>query len=598
MRGFLTVFFLFFINVIFAQIEINAFVFDAENKTPIPYCNILLKGTTTGTITNVDGEFRFTCKNSSDSLIISFIGYKRKTLSAEQFIKNPIVYLEQNITSLGEFTVYSNDDFLYNIIAKCKTSLKKNHGFLTSKVYYNVESFSKQQPIELLECFYNGTLNGEECKELIYKNGRTALATSDGNYFQTFNTSKLICKISIDKENEFLPITPLQLSKRELRKYYKLSLMSSDTLIIHLQFLPKNQISNAFEGEIWINKTDYSIKKIKLSIKNTSRHPFIPIHQPDSIYDVGISITNTYKIFNNITVLDFTNFEYNFSYHSVRDTTMSIPKERSKILYRNIQSKGVVRYYDYQNPFILPYFDYPDDLYYGDYYKMTFIPYNKEFWKYNNQIVLSQQQKQNLNSIAKKGQLINYYDSTFINPTIDSKNRKRFEFQYSFWSPYYRVFLRQDAKQYETYSKEVINSSIKSDMYNFQVQILLDISRIDDSLICRTYTVFDNYKSYFHLPHDLHIYGFMNIYFDICEIERRKLDTLLHSKAFTISQIDSIYNVAIAEMERFGNQYFKEIKLGENQIAVQKWNDYVNNILGIDNLKLVEETLKNESNKP
>jgi len=299
-------------------------------------------------------------------------------------------------------------------------------------------------------------------------------------------------------------------------------------------------------------------------------------------------------LYNNITVLDLTNFDYHFSYQSVRDTSMNIPKERSKVINRVIRTKGIVRYYDYQNPFLLPYFDYPDDLYYGDYYKMTFIPYNIEFWEYNKQLILSKQQKQNLISISKRGQLINYYDSIFVNPTLTTNNKKGFEFQYSFWTPNYRVFLRQDAMQYKTYSKNVINSNIKSDMYNFQVQILLDISRIDDSLIFSTYTVFDNYKSYFHLPHDIHIYGLMNIYFDICEIERRKLDTVLNSKAFTISQIDSIYKAAIAEMERIGKQYFKDIKLGKDKFATQKWNDYVNRILGINNLELVEESLKSE----
>jgi hypothetical protein len=40
------------------------------------------------------------------------------------------------------------------------------------------------------------------------------------------------------------------------------------------------------------------------------------------------------------------------------------------------------------------------------------------------------------------------------------------------------------------------------------------------------------------------------------------------------------------------NRYFNEVETGRNQIKMKKWNEYVYENLGIDNLQLLENTLK------
>ncbi len=61
-------------SFIYAQ-SVTGTVSDATG--PIPGVNVLVKGTTTGAVTDFDGKFQINAKNG-DALVFSFIGYKSK----------------------------------------------------------------------------------------------------------------------------------------------------------------------------------------------------------------------------------------------------------------------------------------------------------------------------------------------------------------------------------------------------------------------------------------------------------------------------------------------------------------------------------------
>lgn len=73
--------YLFFLMLVFCSsaiaqnIKVTGLVKDAANKSPIPGVNVLVKGTTRGTITNIDGAFTVDVK-ASDVLVVSFVGMK------------------------------------------------------------------------------------------------------------------------------------------------------------------------------------------------------------------------------------------------------------------------------------------------------------------------------------------------------------------------------------------------------------------------------------------------------------------------------------------------------------------------------------------
>ncbi|MEI9921765.1 MAG: TonB-dependent receptor [Bacteroidota bacterium] len=86
-----------------AQQVVTGTVTSADDGSPIPGVNILEKGTTNGTVTDVDGTFRISV-GSSATLSLSFVGYTTTEVAVgAQTVVN--VSLQPDVTSLSEVVV-------------------------------------------------------------------------------------------------------------------------------------------------------------------------------------------------------------------------------------------------------------------------------------------------------------------------------------------------------------------------------------------------------------------------------------------------------------------------------------------------------------
>ena len=77
---------------------------DAESGQPIPGVNVLLKGTTQGTVTDIEGNYRLTVPGTATTLVFSYVGY----LTQEVPINNRSsvdVALGADLESLNEVVV-------------------------------------------------------------------------------------------------------------------------------------------------------------------------------------------------------------------------------------------------------------------------------------------------------------------------------------------------------------------------------------------------------------------------------------------------------------------------------------------------------------
>jgi len=75
----------------------------ADDGQPVPGANILVKGTSTGTSTNADGEFSISV-GSNATLVVSYIGYAtQEVVVGDQSIVN--ITLQTDITSLSDIVV-------------------------------------------------------------------------------------------------------------------------------------------------------------------------------------------------------------------------------------------------------------------------------------------------------------------------------------------------------------------------------------------------------------------------------------------------------------------------------------------------------------
>lgn len=88
--------------VIPAQIDIRGKVLD-ESNSPLPGASVLLKGTSTGTSTDIEGRFVLTVPDRQGTLIISFIGYESIEVPVSGDLNN--IVMQQKISAMDEIVV-------------------------------------------------------------------------------------------------------------------------------------------------------------------------------------------------------------------------------------------------------------------------------------------------------------------------------------------------------------------------------------------------------------------------------------------------------------------------------------------------------------
>ena len=102
----LTLFTVFFVLVGFAQTKISGVVQDKSNN-PIPFANIVFKGSTVGTVSNERGEFYLESDSNYTQITVSFLGFETKTLNVKSRDFNLIIQLEETASQLEEVFVFS-----------------------------------------------------------------------------------------------------------------------------------------------------------------------------------------------------------------------------------------------------------------------------------------------------------------------------------------------------------------------------------------------------------------------------------------------------------------------------------------------------------
>jgi hypothetical protein len=558
------------------RIQITGKVLDAATKSPLPYVKIYNKTTKIGTISNQEGYFKIEALTSSDSIYVSFIGYKKKALNVANFNDFQTIYLEEEGLLLSEVVVQPSDNaYLISLIQTCRKKAPKKS--TTAKAYYELKSFDQNKQIELVEAFYNVDLSGYDIENLNLKAGRLAVQNSHNRYFVSMSSSLAITQLQLIEKNKFFPTSPFELSSKSLKENYYLHLKNkylneTNDSIYLIEFTPKKDSTRFYTGNVWINKSQNQVVKITLNCENCQVHPFLPLFPLDSIARVDFKITKTFSENNQNLFFNHIDFDYTIAYVSRLGKT-------EEMRY-TIETKAVLFAYNYQKTFDLPHFDFPT-FEIADYRKINAFPYNPYFWEMaNNESRLVDQLDQNQRFFEDTNSLNN----KTIFKSIPNDRRGIFEHPYKAWSEN-RIIFKEilDDTLAQTTAPTVI-----AEKYNLSVQIFVDINRYNDSTHILTTTVFDPYQSYYHLPIDQVTHCFLNIYFDICEIERRKLAAQLAQIKNDEAGLKATYEAFLINYQNVQTTYLKAVDRGTNRLELEKWNEYVKTELKIDNIALFQ----------
>ena len=441
------IFFLCIEFVAFSQTAITLIIKDADTKEPLPYCNVAIKGTDKGGITNNDGKIKLTVNSENDIIEISYLGYETKLFKINELNNTNTIFLKAKSYVLNEVDIVANFDY-YEVIDKCRKKMLSYNKKSFSKTYYSVETSTNNKPLEFLECFYNSKFQGVKLDSLFFKNGRTFLQHQD-NFLLTYNTSLAITMFDLLYSTKDYPTSILNYNKVSMKRLFEINVNNEDNNYFLIEFHPKKDKNNYFYGQLWIEKNSFNLIKVDLSIKNTTIHPFVAFGF-DEMSNVSLNFSERFKIQDNNILPEYIKFDYSFDYLS--KSAAAINKINPKVVQYNVESECFMYFYDYGNNFILPFFCFPEMDFYGrgDYQKLQAIPFNKVFWENNNQVLLSDNQIKKLKIITNSVEDYEYnsendYGFSFLSyltkyfdlneNQIETKKDKTFlEYSYVFWN--------------------------------------------------------------------------------------------------------------------------------------------------------------------
>ncbi len=291
---------------------------DAKNGDPVPFANVVFKGTTIGAITQFDGTFKIETTQKVDSVIASYIGYKQKTLAIIQGKEQQINFqLVEEILNLEEVIFVAKENPAFAIMRKVVKNKKQNDKRSLSAYEYEsytkieadvdniTDKFKQNKQVQkivhvldsieiiagengrpILPIFFSEAIskyyvrnNPDMRHEYILKTKVTGLGLTDGSFtsqivgstYQEYNFYRNYMTII---EKEF--VSPLANGWKGIYNFYLIdSLMIGDDYTYRLDFEPKRKNDLAFKGTMWITKNEYALKQIDVTVGKKANLNFI-----------------------------------------------------------------------------------------------------------------------------------------------------------------------------------------------------------------------------------------------------------------------------------------------------------------------------------
>lgn len=304
--------------VLAQETVIRGKITDAFSGDPIPFVNVVFKGTSIGTTTDFDGNYVLRTTSPTDSLQASYIGYKPRTKAVQKGVSQIINFqLEEEVTRLRDIVIMAGEnpafEVLRNVVKNKSINDKRKlsaYEFDTySKIEIDVDNITDKfrqkkivsritqvldsiqqiagedgKPVlpifisESVSKFYyrnNPELKFEHIKEtkisgIGFEDG-SLMAQLVGASFQEYNFYKNWLNI-LDKDF----VSPIA---DGWRLYYEYDLMDSldvdGDYCYRLDFFPKSLQALAFTGTMWITKNEYAIKRIEVTVSKEANLNFI-----------------------------------------------------------------------------------------------------------------------------------------------------------------------------------------------------------------------------------------------------------------------------------------------------------------------------------
>jgi hypothetical protein len=267
------------------QILIDGKVLDKQTKEPLSFVSVGVYNTTTGTVTNQNGEFNLKIpRNYADSILfVGRLGYGLELLPIKQLQLPQInIYLEEELISIQEVIVKGNDPV--KIIKKARDNISINYPQqpYLMKAFYREGVFNRKDivsfseaVIDIVKAPYKGIISGDK---IFVNKSRKIVNTEQTDTVFVKLQDGLYTSLKLD----FIK-NPLDFFDEGCSDLYKFSMVdiitSLNREVYVIEFEQKEHIKDAlFKGKLYIDMKLYAVAGAEFEINfkyNTENLMFI-----------------------------------------------------------------------------------------------------------------------------------------------------------------------------------------------------------------------------------------------------------------------------------------------------------------------------------
>ena len=310
-------FFLFFVlistTIAFAQTKVSGVVVDKQNQ-PIPFANVVFKGSSEGIVTNEDGKFYLESAKTYVTLLISSVGFSEKEITLDKAVNYNFKIQLSEAESLNEVVVFAGKTSKKNnpaldILRKIWERKRKNGLFMYSqyqmekyeKIEFDMNSidsaFMKNRVFKGMEFIFNqmdtSKITGKTYlpifinESLIDVYGDAKLnkvkEKIKANKTSGFNGNQQILSFVKDLYsdyniyNNYLTFfdksftSPLSKTGIDVYNYVlKDSAFIDKKWCYNIVFYPRRKNELTFKGDFWVNDSTFAIKKINMAVTKSA----------------------------------------------------------------------------------------------------------------------------------------------------------------------------------------------------------------------------------------------------------------------------------------------------------------------------------------
>lgn len=279
----------------------------------MPFVNVLFKGTTIGTTTDINGEFELDAQRAIDTLLVSFLGYKPQRLAIKRYKLTELeIRLVPDNYQLREVVIRPGENPAHRIMREVVAHKKENNPDRVQSYEYNVynkiqfdlnnykEGFTKKKlfkPFNFIFDYADTTEDGKPYLPVAFTEtyGKVIHTSTPNRKQETILASKIsgIKNASVSQflgdmyqnvniYNDFLLIfnksfvSPITDNFLRYYKYYLVdSVYIGDERCYKLLFLPKRKQDLTFTGNLFIHDSTWAVKQVSISFNDNANVNYI-----------------------------------------------------------------------------------------------------------------------------------------------------------------------------------------------------------------------------------------------------------------------------------------------------------------------------------